>query len=92
MHKAVCRCVDLIDWCVDTDGSVIDITGLHHSKTLFDKMELDDLHYKHPVRNRMGLEVLKAARRVVSEGMIAAIEYPFLAIHGGSDDLTYPAG
>ena len=53
-------------------------------------MEQDPLHYKGAIRNRMGFEVLKATRRVESEGMIAAIEYPFLAIHGGDDDICRP--
>jgi len=37
-------------------------------------------------------KVLKAARRIVSDGMIAAVRYPFLAIHGADDLLTLPAG
>jgi len=45
-------------WLCCLDGSVIDTSGLHHSKLLFDRMEEDVLHYKGAIRNRMGFEVI----------------------------------
>ena len=57
-----------------SDGSVLDVSNLTHSKSVLEKMEVDNLHYKGAIRNRMGFEVLKASRRIQADGMIDAIE------------------